>query len=220
MNRQQVRDFDSWAIHEMGIPGVVLMENAGRSVAKWIVERLGTTKKNRVAIFCGIGNNGGDGYVIARHLAGVGMEVHIFICGDSNRIKGDARINLDIVRRMDLHIQQLDVTDSAQINKVIKEISSDLIVDALFGTGLSGPPRNGYDQLIDGLNAQSAPIVAVDIPSGLDCDTGQSLGMTVQAESTVTFVAAKKGFVSNPDCLQYTGQIYVASIGITPLLIK
>ena len=89
-------------------------------------------------------------------------------------------------------------------------------MDALFGTGLSGPVRNGYDQLIEALNAQSAPVVAVDIPSGLDCDVGRPLGNAIQAECTITFVAVKKGFKSNPKSFDYTGQVYVASIGIGP----
>ncbi|MBN1817719.1 MAG: NAD(P)H-hydrate epimerase [Sedimentisphaerales bacterium] len=216
MDCRQVRDFDSWAIQTMGIPGVVLMENAGRAAAEWIIERLGGRKNSLVAIFCGIGNNGGDGFVIARHLANVGMEVRIFICGDSSRIKGDARINLDIIRRIGLWVQELDVIDSARMDQVVKKESYALIVDALFGTGLTGPVRNGYDRLIEALNAQAAPIVSVDIPSGLDCDTGQPLGAAIRAESTVTFVAVKKGFASNPDSLQFTGRIGVASIGIAP----
>ena len=109
MSRDEVRAFDSWAINELGVPGVVLMEKAGRGCTEVIVERLGDCDDAKVSIFCGTGNNGGDGYVIARHLHNAGLEVVVVICGDKDRVKGDARINLNIIEGMDLSIECLSM---------------------------------------------------------------------------------------------------------------
>jgi hydroxyethylthiazole kinase-like uncharacterized protein yjeF len=214
MTREEVRAFDSWAINTLGIPGVVLMENAGRSCAELIMEKLEDVTNPKVCIFCGTGNNGGDGYVIARHLIKNGFEVTVVISGDVQKIKGDAKINLDILRALGQKIEQLNPADDNIEHKVETfTAGADMFVDGLFGTGLSGQVKNGYKKLIDGINAQKKPVLSVDIPSGLDCDTGQPLGVAVKATCTVTFVAVKKGFTS-VDATLYTGDIYVASIGV------
>jgi NAD(P)H-hydrate epimerase len=214
MTKDQVRAVDSWAINELGIPGVVLMENAGRSCAELIKEKLKAITYPKVCIFCGTGNNGGDGYVIARHLLNSDFEVALVICGDRTKIKGDAKINLDILDKLHQPIVQLNPKEddiSAQVKKFTAD--SDMIVDGLFGTGLSGQLREDYIKLIETINACDCPILAVDIPSGLDCDTGKPLGAAVKADYTVTFVAVKKGFACE-SAASYTGEIYVASIGI------
>ncbi len=216
MTRQQVRAVDSWAINELGISGVVLMENAGRSCAKLLKARLAEVEVPKVCIFCGTGNNGGDGYVIARHLSNSGFGVKVVICGDRNKIKGDAKINLEILEKLHQQIDNLNLKESGIATSVGKFIAgADMVVDALLGTGLRGELKEEYRQLIEGINAQSVPVLAVDIPSGLDCDTGQPLGAAIRAESTVTFVAVKTGF-TNPQAGQYTGTVYVASIGVEP----
>jgi len=217
MTKDQVRAVDSWAINTLGIPGVVLMENAGRSCAELIKEKLHAITEPKVCIFCGTGNNGGDGYVIARHLLNSGFEVIVVICGDRMKIKGDAKINLDILEKSSQPIEQLNPKDG-DIPARVKAFSADadMIVDGLFGTGLSGPLRDDYIQLIESMNACDCPIMAVDIPSGLDCDNGRPLGTAVRANCTVTFVAVKKGFVSE-SAASYTGEIYIASIGIEPV---
>src|SRR4030042_5746460 len=112
MTRNEVRAFDSWAIHTLGMPGVVLMENAGRSCAELIRQKLADFIHPKVGLFCGTGNNGGDGYVIARHLINSGFEVAVVICGDRNKIKGDAKINLDILERMGQPIEEIDPGES------------------------------------------------------------------------------------------------------------
>jgi len=214
MTRDEVRAFDSWAINTLGIPGVVLMENAGRSCAELIIEKLKSIAKPKVCIFCGTGNNGGDGYVIARHLINDGFEVLVIISGDIGKIKGDAKINLDILRALGQKVEQLNPTDDNVEHKVETfTAGADMLVDGLFGTGLSGQVKNGYKKLIDSINAQKIPVFAVDIPSGLDCDTGRPLGVAIKAQYTVTFVAVKKGFTYS-DANLYTGDIYVASIGV------
>ncbi len=217
MTNSQVRAFDSWAINELGIAGVVLMENAGRSCAELIREKLSDIAKPKVCIFCGTGNNGGDGYVIARHLLNSGFEVTVVIIGDCEKIKGDALINLKLLERMGQPIEKFDLNIS-DIACKIKAYAGDahMLVDALFGTGLRGQLKAEYIELIQCINEQKCPILAVDIPSGLDCDTGMPLGAAVKAACTVTFVAVKTGFTLANTAIKYTGEIFVASIGIEP----
>ncbi|MBN2456070.1 MAG: NAD(P)H-hydrate epimerase [Sedimentisphaerales bacterium] len=216
LSRDQVRAFDAWAINELGIPGVVLMENAGRSCAELIKEKLKSKAKPKVCIFCGTGNNGGDGYVIARQLLNNNFMVKVVIIGDRKKIKGDAAINLQILQKLSQSIESLDL-ETSRIASRIKSFTAgaDMLVDGIFGTGLEGPVRGDYKILIDSINSQICPILAIDIPSGLDCDTGQPLGTAIRADYTVTFAAAKAGFKS-ATALQYTGQVFVASIGIDP----
>jgi len=216
LSRQQVRAFDRWAIDQLGIPGVVLMENAGRSCAELIKEKLSEKADARICIFCGTGNNGGDGYVIARHLINFGFTVFVVICGDEGTVKGDAKINLDILRNMGRQIEQINLAEDnpAQKVKALAE-NADMAVDALFGTGLKGRLNAPLRNLIDAINNCSCPKLAVDIPSGMDCDTGKSLGAVINASFTVTFAAVKKGFEA-AGAKKHTGQIYVASIGIEP----
>ncbi len=217
MSRDEVRAFDSWAINELGIPGVVLMENAGRSCAELIKKEFAGAANPKVCIFCGTGNNGGDGYVIARHLLNSGFEVVVVVCGDRKKIKGDAKKNLDILEGMGQPIKRLNLKDSDIPGQVETfSANADMLVDSLFGTGLSGQLSDEYKQLIESINAQHYPILAVDIPSGLDCDTGKHLGAAIKASYTVTFVAVKKGFTSTNTAAPYTGEIFVASIGIEP----
>jgi hydroxyethylthiazole kinase-like uncharacterized protein yjeF len=216
LSRDEVRAFDAWAINTLGIPGVVLMENAGRSCAELVREKLAGVANPKVCIFCGTGNNGGDGYVIARHLLNRGFKVVVVLCGDRNKVKGDAKINLDILEKLGQTIEQLNL-DGGDIPSRVKTFAADacLLVDAIFGTGLSGQLSDKYKQLIESINAEHCPILAVDIPSGLDCDTGEPLGAAVRASYTVTFVAVKKGF-SSAKAGAYTGEIFVASIGVEP----
>jgi len=248
MTRDEVRAFDRWAIDTLGLPGVVLMENAGRSCAELIKDKLKHISWPKVCIFCGTGNNGGDGSVIARHLINSGFNVVVVLCGDRGKVKGDAKINLDVLEQLGQSIEQLDLTDTNSLsqichpersegsgrhkqevprcarNDILSNIAvrvknfaagADMLVDALFGTGLSGQLSSEYKTLIESINAQNCPILAVDIPSGLDCDTGQPLGAAIKATYTVTFVAMKKG-VTISSAVQYTGEVFVASIGVQP----
>ena len=217
MTRDQVRAFDSWAINTLGVPGVVLMENAGRSCAELIKKELVGIPEARVCIFCGTGNNGGDGYVIARHLLNSGFNITVVVCGDRSKIKGDAKINLDILERLGQPIEQLDV-NNPDVEGNVKRFTAgaDMLVDALFGTGLKGQLSDEYSLLIKSINARNCPILAVDIPSGLACDSGEPLGAAIRATFTVTFGAVKKGFVSESCAAQYTGEIFIASIGVEP----
>jgi NAD(P)H-hydrate epimerase len=217
MSRDEVRAVDRWAIAEVGIPGVVLMENAGRSCAELAYEKLKGVAHPKVCVFCGTGNNGGDGYVIARHLRNVGFDVTVALCGKREKVAGDARINLEALERLGQRIDLLNPdTDDVEARVSVLADGVDMIVDALFGTGLQGPLRDDYHALIDASNVLDIPILAVDIPSGLDSDTGLPLGTAVRAAWTVTFVAVKKGFATAPEVRAFTGPVYVASIGVDP----
>lgn len=216
MSRDEVREFDSWAINEISVPGVVLMENAGRSCAELIREKLNDISKPKACIFCGTGNNGGDGFVVARHLSNSGFEVTVAICSNPEKIKGDAAINLKILQKLGHNIKQLDSTKelAGQVRDFAGD--ADVTVDAIFGTGLQGRLKDEYITFIDSINKLDGMVVAVDVPSGLDCDMGKPLGTAVRADYTVTFAAVKKGMVSEKAAADYTGEIYVASIGVEP----
>jgi NAD(P)H-hydrate epimerase len=208
LTRAQVREVDRRAIEEYGVPGVVLMENAAIGAAEVAWEMVGKAKGEWIDIICGGGNNGGDGLAIARHLHNFGAEVRVVLAIDPAKYSGEALINWQIVRRMALPmIGEDDALD------YLKSVETGLVVDALFGTGLASPPRHSAAELIRAMNAKAPRILAVDLPSGLDCDTGEPLGNAcVRAKRTVTFVAEKAGF-ANPASRQYTGEVTVADIG-------
>lgn len=217
MTRDEVRAFDSWAIDELGVPGVVLMENAGRSCAELIREKLAHIARPRVCIFCGTGNNGGDGYVIARHLVNNDFQVDVVIVGERSKVRGDAKTNLDILERMGQPVEQLNLDDPDISGKVTAfAAGADMLVDAIFGTGLAGQLSDEYKRLIESINTASCPVLAVDIPSGLDCNSGRCLGAGVKADYTVTFVAVKTGFTCVDTASKYTGEVFIASIGVLP----
>lgn len=205
LSREQVRAIDRRTIEEYGVPGVVLMENAGRGAAEVL---LGLGARGPVCICCGKGNNGGDGFVIARHLDNAGVAVRVFLFANPEELTGDAAINFHIVSR-----SLLKIVAFPNLDELARELAeADWIVDALFGTGLSGPLRPPFDQIVAAINASQARVLAVDIPSGLDCDTGQPLGPTVRAHHTVTFVAQKKGFAA-PGARAWLGEVHVVDIG-------
>ena len=212
LSREQVREVDRRAIEEYGIPGMVLMENASRGLTEAVGRLLAKSGGRRVAIVAGTGNNAGDGFALARHLHNAGYEPTVLIAGQESRISGDARTNLQIIRRMHLKVQILSQDDGGLEQLRAKLERVDLVVDALLGTGLSGEVRGFYRGVIEQINASNKEVLAVDIPSGLDCDTGVPLGLAVRAGLTVTFVGRKKGFDS-PGAKTYTGQVVVAEIG-------
>jgi NAD(P)H-hydrate epimerase len=213
LSRDQVRDIDRTAIEQIGIPGVALMENAGRHTASAALELLGDPAAARAAIVCGSGNNGGDGFVIARHLHNAGVSVAILLACDPDGISGDARINYDIAERMSLPIHPIRTPEQLAAQRAALQ-EANLIVDALLGTGFSGEPRPPLDAAIEAINAASrAKVVAVDVPSGLDCDTGRPSRPCVRADLTVTFVARKIGF-DEPAAREHLGRVVVADIGV------
>lgn len=216
LTRHQVREVDRRAIEEFGVPGIVLMENAGRGAAE-VLLNLGVL--GPVVICCGKGNNGGDGFVIARHLDIHHIPIRILLFARQEELAGDAAIVYGIAARSGYPIKIL-AGPSFDLELLGQETSkAEWIVDALFGTGLTGPVRPPFDQVIAAINASTAKVLAVDIPSGLDCDTGQSLGPTVRADHTVTFVALKKGFAEKA-AQSFLGQVHVVGIGAPRLLFE
>ncbi len=213
---EQMREMDRITIEELGIPGGVLMEVAGRGAAELVAELSPSPVGWRVAVVCGAGNNGGDGYVVARHLAHWGAEVTLVLLAPEDRIQGDARVNYDIVRRMDLPVQW--ITEEPLPADLPERFGYfDCLVDAMLGTGLSSEVRGRYRPVIEAMNASGVLTVAVDIPSGLSADTGQPLGVCVRADATATFGCAKVGLETHPG-VEHCGQVRVVDIGIPPEL--
>lgn len=211
LSRDEVRRVDRYAIEKLGIPGVVLMENAGRGAAEAIAELVGGAAGRKAGIVAGAGNNAGDGFVIARHLLRMGAEVSVFLLKDPSQFTGDARTNYDVIRRLGVPLVALDAAGLAVLADRLKGF--DVVVDAIGGTGIQGPLRGEFAQAVEQINAAGRLVVAVDIPTGLDCDTGRPMGPTIRAKLTVTFVARKKGFDAS-GATEYTGQVRVADIGI------
>jgi NAD(P)H-hydrate epimerase len=209
LSRQQVREVDRLAIEEFGVPGVVLMENAGRGAAE-VLRAQGL--HGPVVLCCGKGNNGGDGFVIARHLDNWKVPIRVLLFARPEDLTGDALVNYHIIRQAGLALT-VHTEQPVDMEAVERELSgAEWIVDALFGTGLSGALRSPFEEIVKAINAGSARVLAVDIPSGLDCDTGKPLGTAVRAHHTVTFGALKKGF-ADPAAAQWLGQVHVVDIG-------
>jgi NAD(P)H-hydrate epimerase len=218
LTREQVRQVDAIAIHELGIPGVVLMENAGRNATEHVLGLCARSGAKRILIFAGPGNNGGDGFVIARHLMNRGFNVRVYLTGEERKLSDDAGMNYRILRNMGVDVHSVHTPQS--VTAALAEIrETDVVVDALLGTGFCGRVREPLATLIPGINdAAKAGAVAIDVPSGLDCNTGQPSNATIRADCTVTFVANKTGFEA-PDARRYVGEVVVADIGTPPELV-
>ncbi len=209
LTREQVRELDRRAIEEFGVPGVVLMENAGRGMAE-LLRSLGIN--GLVVICCGKGNNGGDGFVIARHLDNVGVRVRVLLFGDPAQLSGDAAINHRIVAASGIPMEVFagPVLDEERLLRQLAD--ADWIVDALFGSGLRGAIQPPFDRIIAAINSAAGRVFAVDIPSGLDCDTGKPLGIAVRAHHTGTVAAMKKGF-QELSAAAWLGQVHLIDMG-------
>lgn len=213
LTRAQVREIDKRAIEKYHIPGIVLMENASRAVADHIHQMYGIPQRT-VLVLCGGGNNGGDGLAVARHLHNRAWRVQIVLAVNPINYKGDALLNWKIVEAMSLPVVTLEAA-----RKQVEALNVDLFVDALFGTGLTQTPRAPFDQFVALVESAPTPVVSIDLPSGMDCDTGNPLGPCIRATHTITFVAEKTGF-ANPTSRRYTGEIIVADIGCPRELIE
>ena len=216
LTRNQVRRIDQRAIERYGIAGIVLMENAGRHAAGVIRDVLGPT--GTAMICCGTGNNGGDGCVIARHLHNTGWTVSLLLAGDSSRCTSDTTTNLGIIRAMEIEL--VDTPEAVEQLAVLRRVEPDgIIVDALLGTGFHGDVRSPTAELIQAINSvPQRSVVAIGVPSGLDCDTGAASNATVRADLTVTFVAAKVGFATSA-ARPFVGRVEVVDIGVPRELI-
>jgi NAD(P)H-hydrate epimerase len=204
LTREQVREIDRLAVDRYHIPGVVLMENAAiaaGNVASQMIQNQGL-----VLVLCGGGNNGGDGLALARHLHNRQFDTRIFLTTDPQKYAGEAKVNWKIAAAMKLPVMQGDAAQIARQRPI-------LIVDAVFGTGLTQTPREPFPGIVAAVQQTGAPVLAIDIPSGLDCDSGRPLGLAcIRARRTITFVAEKAGF-GEPEARQYLGEVIVGDIG-------
>ncbi|MGI8978662.1 MAG: NAD(P)H-hydrate epimerase [Pirellulaceae bacterium] len=209
LTREQVRSIDRKAIEDYGMSGLVLMENAGRECADKLCE---LRIRGKVVIVCGKGNNGGDGFVVARHLDARGFVVRVVLAAEPDELRGDAAANYAILKQAGFSFAAAD--------RMREELTgADWIVDALLGTGATGDPRQPIASVIGTLNASSARKVAIDLPSGLECDTGLPGHPTFRADHTCTFVAPKVGF-ANPAAKEYLGTVSVHDIGVPRKLLE
>ena len=211
----EMRELDRRAIQEVGIPSLVLMENAGRTTYQ-ILRREFPELAGEVAVLAGRGNNGGDGFVVARYLAGDGVPVVVFLLGQKEKVGGDARVNLEILGHLGVGV--VEVLTGDDLNPTLHRLArAGLIVDALLGTGLDKPVQGLMAALIEKVNHLRAPVLAVDIPTGLSADTGEVLGVAIKAEVTVTYGWPKIGQVL-PEGRDYVGRLYRVDLSIPPAL--
>jgi NAD(P)H-hydrate epimerase len=204
---EEMRIIDQMTIQEIGVPGLLLMENAGLGVVDVVEDLLCETDGNRILILCGKGNNGGDGMVVARHLFNRGKEVHVFLIGEKNKLKGDALTNMRILEGFQIAINE--ITEKKQLKRLPE---SDLIVDALLGTGVTGEVTGLLADAIRWINACSAPVVSVDLPSGLHSNDGTFQGVCIKASRTATMAELKRGLVLPPG-RDLAGDVSVVDIG-------
>ncbi len=218
LNTAQMREADHRTTNEVGIASLVLMENAGRQVVAAMEGVFDDLSDRRVAILCGRGNNGGDGFVVARTLLQKGIETAVFLVGRVADVRGDARVNLEILGRLGVTV--VEVTGEQEWDLHASEISKcDLIIDAIFGTGLKGPLAGVVETLVADINGLGLPIVSVDLPTGLSADTHEVIGQAVEAMLTVTLAAPKLPLLL-PPAESRCGDVVIADIGIPPAILE
>ncbi len=212
LTREQVRSVDRRALDEYHIPSIVLMENAAHAVTAEACRMLDGECCTKILILCGGGSNGGDGLAAARHLHNLGADITIGLTVDPAKYKADALINWTIVSAMKLEAAAFHAD-------MLEGPRPMLIIDAIFGTGLKQAPREPFGKLAAAVHGSGVPILSVDLPSGMDCDTGLAPGACIAARRTVTFVAEKAGFM-RPEARRYLGEVVVGDIGCPRELIQ
>ena len=214
----QMREADRRTIEDVGIPSLVLMENAGRQVVAAIEAIHTDILERQVAVLCGRGNNGGDGFVVARTLLQRGADVSVFLIGQVSDVRGDARVNLDILGRLGVTV--VEVADGQAWELHFSEVRDcNLIIDAIFGTGLTTPVHGLIESVITDVNASGIPVVSIDLPSGLSADSCDTPGESIEAGTTVTLAAPKLPLVL-PPAENRAGDIVIADIGIPSDIIE
>src|SRR6266849_2358955 len=212
LNSAQMREADRRTIDDIGISSLVLMENAGRQAVAAMETMYNDLFERQVAVLCGRGNNGGDGFVVARTLVQRGVDVSVFLIGRVAEVRGDARINLEILGRLGLTV--VEIADSQAWELHFSEVGDcALIVDAIFGTGLNAPVSGLIESVIADVNASGITVVSIDLPSGLAADSPEPIGESVEADTTVTLGAPKLPLVL-PPAEAHSGDIVIADIGI------
>lgn len=215
LDAAQMRNIDRRATERFGVPSIVLMENAALAVADVIHDHY--PQIDRAAIFCGTGQNGGDGLALARHLLNRGVVPQLMVVGDRSRLRGEARTNLEICERLGLPIHDIRNEEEAG-NALVHASNSDVIVDAIFGTGLNRAPEGIYAETIRGIAEMRLPVVAIDLPSGANASSGVPFDPCLRADVTVTFAAPKHCHVFDPSAT-LCGEVVVADISIPEVAI-
>jgi len=215
LSRAQMRAYDAHAAGACTVPSLILMENAGRGVADVMGRELAITRASRFVVVCGSGNNGGDGFVVARHLVTRGSTVDVHRVGSVAKLSADARVNHDALAGLGVSIKEVG-EDTGPLRADLS--CCDAAVDALFGTGLDRPIVGAHALVVEAINQCKKPVVSVDVPSGLDADTGVPLGAVVKAAFTVTFALYKLGLLT-PSGAGSAGKVHVVDIGVPPSLV-
>lgn len=221
---RQMKSLDNMAIKRFCIPALILMENAGRTASEEALKMLPRNGLRKVAILCGYGNNGGDGFVCARHLINKGIQVSIYLIGGKKKFSEESKINYQILSKMRQKIKLIRAIDIPELSATTPSADNlrafcasikkyHLIIDAIFGIGLKGELNVFYQTLFDIINTSRIPILALDIPSGLDADTGKPLGNAIMVTKTVTFGLLKKGLVKK-HARKFTGKVVVGDISL------
>lgn len=210
LTAKQAKAIDIKARDKLGISTLMLMENAGASVVRETVN-IRRPKDSSVAVFCGKGNNGGDGFVAARHLLTAGVKTSVYLCAEPSEVRNEAQVNLGILINMGKKLFEVNESNLKSVIKAIPKYG--LIIDAIFGVGLKNRITGIYRELIGAINTSGSFVLSVDIPSGLDATSGEILGCCVKANKTVTFVAPKRGMLIG-DGRKNCGKIVVRDLGI------
>ncbi|AMV40843.1 NAD(P)H-hydrate epimerase [Planctomyces sp. SH-PL62] len=221
---EELRSLDVSAADEFALSTLVLMENAGRGAAERWAAMAGSGRRPSVLVVCGPGNNGGDGGVMARHLDAWGYPVSLVWFARLDAIRGDARAQWDVLERSEVPQQdwfdarsERDEPDPAALDELFA--GADWLVDGLLGTGLARPVEGAFRAVVEAMNRSGKPILALDVPSGLDADSGEPMGVAVRARATITFAARKIGFDA-PGASIYTGDVAVVDIGLPGKLLQ
>lgn len=211
----EMQEMDRKTIEEFGLPGRVLMENAGKGATQIFLRQFDYLSNRKVGVLAGRGNNGGDGFVIARYLAQKGVGVTVFLLAHRSHVKGDAAENLKLLTPLDISV--IELPDQKSFSKPIKIniLHQDILIDAILGTGLKSDVKGYFKKIIEFVNGLNKPVFSVDIPSGLNSDTGQPCGVCIRAHTTATFAYPKTGHVLYPGA-DYSGNLELVDIGIPP----
>ena len=213
----EMQQMDRRTIESFGIPGRVLMENAGRGATRFFFKQFSDLKNKRIGVIAGRGNNGGDGFVIARYLAQSGVAVQVYLLAARNRVRGDAAANLNLLKPLEIPV--IEIPDEKSFSAHRSDLADlDVWIDAILGTGLKSDVKGYFQSVIEFINALNKPVFAVDIPSGLNSDTGQPCGTCIRAHATATFGFAKPGHMTYPGA-GYTGVLEIVDIGIPPYIV-
>ncbi|MGA7146341.1 MAG: NAD(P)H-hydrate dehydratase [Desulfobacterales bacterium] len=212
----EMKEMDRRTIESFGLPGRILMENAGRGATRFFLEQFKDIANKRIGVVAGRGNNGGDGFVMARYLAQKGIRITVYLLTESQKVTGDAAANLSLL--LPLKVPVIEMPDPESFSAHKTEMRHEAIwIDAILGTGLRSDVKGFFKEVIDFLNQLSRPVFAVDIPSGLNSDTGRPCGICIRADATATFAFGKTGHFILPGA-EFTGTLKIIDIGIPPYI--